>query len=297
MPSLIDVTDHPRRRPLAHLRGLSRGRRGALALAVLAATVAAPASALAADPPTILTAGVNAADNLYATWSVAPGTSFDFVTFSTVPDPDPSLPSFFAPGNFAGFCDSANASTTCTSTSYVAGYPVGRDRRYFVKVSAKVGDTTTYLSSPIWVIDDAKPQIPGSAPDGASPPTNTPVAGHQLAGGTAPPPPPPAAPRAALKLLTPPSTIATLLRKGVRVNVGCTVTCGTFGRLTLGSRTLGSKTLDITGAGTGTLTVKLSAAGRRRLRGRSRARIKLTSAVSPFGGTTVKLTRSFTVHR
>ena len=214
-----------------------------IAAAVAAAALAAPSGALAADPPAILTAGINAQDQLYATYAVAPGTEFDFIEFATVPDNDPTSPIFFADGNFAAFCSSESPSATCGPTAYIAQYPRPRDRRYFARVSAKVTGTATYLTSTVWVIDDAKPQIAGDAPLGADPPTNKPIAGHPV--GTAPPPPPPGgppppppgppppppAPSAALKLLTVPKTIGALLTKGVRIQVGCTVTCSAFGRL------------------------------------------------------------------
>jgi hypothetical protein len=288
-------------------RASSNGRRGlpgrcatAAAIAVVAATAAlvAPAGALAVAPPTILSAGVNANDQLYVTWAVAPGTTFDFVTLATVPDADPADPTFFASGNFAGFCDPMIASPTCTATGYVGAYGVSRDRRYFAKVSAQVTGTTTYLPSAVWVIDDAKPQIPGEAGTGTIPATGPAVAGHPL-GTAAPPPPvaPPPKPAAAIKLVSPPKTISGLLAKGVRVQVACSVTCSSFGRLTLGSPTIGTKTFTLVGGGIKTLVIKPSAKGRKRLRGRSKARIKVVASAAPFGGTTKKVTKSFTVRR
>jgi hypothetical protein len=272
----------------------------AVATATATAALAAPGAALAANPPTITAAGITAADQLYVAWTVAPGTTFDFVTLSTVPDPDPADPTFFAPGNFAGFCDPVIASPTCTATSYVASYPTGRDRRYFAKVSAQVTGTSTYLASAVWVIDDAKPQIAGAANPGTIPATGPAVAGHPL-GSVAPPPvappPPPPAPAAVIKLLSPPKTISALVSKSVRIQIACSVTCSTFGRLTLGSPTIGTKSFTLAGGGVRTVTVKPSSKGRKRLRGRSRARIKIVAAVSPFGGTTKKVTKSFTVRR
>lgn len=273
-------------------------------VAVVAALVSLAAPAASAQaPPTILSAGIDARDALYATWSVAPGSTFDFVTFATVPDPNPELPNFFADGNFAGFCDPTLASPTCTATSYVAPYSVGRDRRYFVKVSAEVGeDGGDFVSSAVWVIDGAKPLIPGPAPAGADPPTGAAVAGHPLGSAAPPPPalppPPPApTPAATIKLLTVPRTIGALLARGVRLRVACTVRCSTTGRLTLGPRSLGAKSLSLAGAGTRVLTVKPARTGRARLRGRSRARVKIAVAVTPAGGTTARLARSFSVRR
>lgn len=275
--------------------GRRRRRRVAVALAVATAALAAPAGALAADPPTLLTAGIDAEDQLYSTWALAPGTTFDFVTYATVPDPDPTLPDFFATNNFAGFCSAKSLSATCTTSSHVAQFPSPRDRRYYVKVSAAVDGTTDYVTSAIWVIDSAKPQIPGDAPLGTIPPTNQPVVGHPLGGAA--PPPPPAAPAATIKLLTTPKTIGSLLTRGVRLQVACTVTCSPFGRLTLGTPTLGTKTISMAGGGLRVLTIKPSAAGRKRLRGRSSARVKVAVAVSPTGGATKRYSKSFTVRR
>ena len=139
----VDVSEHARRRsaPARNATQRRRGRRFAVALVAATASLAALARALAADPPTLLTAGIDAQDRLYATWSVAPGTTFDFVTFATVPDPLPGDPTFFADNNFAGFCSSKSLSATCTATGRVADYPSPRDRRYFVKVSAEVTGT------------------------------------------------------------------------------------------------------------------------------------------------------------
>ncbi len=296
--------DHSRRRsPRPRLRN----RYCAVAVAAAAAVLAAPAGALAANPPTILTAGINAADELYATWAVAPGTTFDFVTFATVPDADPSLPSFFAQGNFAGFCDVASADALCTATSYNSGYPITRDRRYYAKVTAKVGPGD-YVTSAVWVVDDAKPQIAGSAPVSSVPPTNTPVAGHPLGAPApppavapppvAPPPPPPPAPAAtgSIKILSLPSTIGALLARGVRLRVTCTGSCTASSRMRLGLPSIGSKSLTLPGGGTRTLTIKPSVAGRNRLRGRSSARLKLTANLG-VGGKGKSYTKNFTVRR
>jgi len=293
----VAVTDHARRsRPPARpdLRRRLRNRRCAIALAVAAAALTAPAGALAADPPTILTAGINASDELYATYSVAPGTTFEFVTLATVPDPDPVLPSFFAEGNFAGFCSAISVSATCSATAYTAGYGVSRDRRYFAKVSAKVdGATNSYVESAIWVIDDAKPQIPGAAGEGAIPPVGPAVAGHAL-GTTAPPP---SAGVATIKLLSAPKTVGALLLKGVRLRVTCSAACSAFGTMTLGTPAIGSKSFKLPAAGTRILTIKPSTKGRKRLKGRARARIKVAVGAAPAGGATKTYTKAFTVKR
>ena len=76
-------------------------RRCSAVLLTLAAVVALPSAAPAATPPTILTAGFDAQDQLYATWSLAPGTRYYFVMFATLPYADPFLPAFFLEGHFA----------------------------------------------------------------------------------------------------------------------------------------------------------------------------------------------------
>lgn len=50
----------------------------ALVLATLA-VIAAPGHARAAGEPQIIAAGIDASDHLFATWQLAPGTTFDTV--------------------------------------------------------------------------------------------------------------------------------------------------------------------------------------------------------------------------
>ena len=88
------------------------------ALMSAAVLLAAPPAALAAEPPTILSAGIDARDQLHATWAVAPGTTFHHVSFATDPAPDPDVPAYFAFDNFATF-SSAMSNPTGTGDDLV----------------------------------------------------------------------------------------------------------------------------------------------------------------------------------
>src|SRR3954452_21190949 len=138
------------------------------ALASAAVLLAAPPAALAAEPPTILSAGIDAADHLYATWTLGPGTTFERAAFATSPQPDPFLAGFFLTDNLAdaGCTGEAGCTATPQTTSYTSAYPIGRDRRYFVSVTATAGKTEQLVSA-VWVIDEAKPLIAGDAPVGS----------------------------------------------------------------------------------------------------------------------------------
>ncbi|MEY2513262.1 MAG: hypothetical protein QOJ89_620 [bacterium] len=277
-----------------------------LAAAVILA-LAAPAAAVAADPPTILTAGIDAQDQLYATWMLGLGTTYDHISFATSPDPDPVVPAFFQSANFAAFgcgvvpdCDALP-----TATSFRSGYPISRDRRYFVKVAAQVpGVIGEFPTSAIWIIDETKPLIAGKAPVAEVAPSNSPATGRLLAPGVppapppAPPPPPPTVrPTARFTAQPLPKTFAALRLSGVRVSVRCTAACAASGSLTLKGVAIGRKSTNLSRAGTRTFTVKLSAFGRRRLAGRSRARLKIAAQAKPAGGVTLRASRNFTVVR
>ena len=276
-----------------------------LAAAVIVA-LAAPAAAVAADPPTILTAGIDAQDQFYATWTLGLGTTYDHISFATSPEPDPVVPAFFASANFAAFgcgvppdCDALP-----TATSFKSGYPLARDRRYFVKVAAQVpGVAGEFPTSAVWIIDETKPLIAGKAPVSAVAPTNSPAIGRLLAPGVppAPPPPPPpspaARPTARFTALPLPRTLGSLRLSGVRLRVRCTAACAASGSLTLNGVALGRKSTNLSRAGTRTFTVRLSAFGRRRLAGRPRARLKIAARAKPVGGVTLRASRTFTVVR
>ena len=141
--------------------------------------------ALAADPPTMLTARhQRPGPALLDLELCAPGTTFDFVTLATVPDPDPALPTFFADDNFAGFCSAKAFSDELHGQLARRGYASPPRPALLREGLGGRHGHADYVTSGIWVIDDAKPQIPGDAGVGAIPPTGTPVAGHPL--GTAP---------------------------------------------------------------------------------------------------------------
>ncbi len=275
-------------------------------IAVAVALLAAPAAAQAADPPTILTAGINSADRLYATWSLGVGTAYDHVSFATGPEPDSAVPSFFSPANFAAFgcgvppeCDGLP-----TTTSFTSSYPVARDRRYFVKVAALVpGVAGLFPTSPMWIIDETKPLLAGEAPVGEVAPTESPAVGRLLAQGVAPAPPPPpppmqaARPRARFTAQKLPRTFAALRLSGVRLRVSCTAACAVSGSLTLNGVVLGRESTNLSRAGARTFTVRLSAYGARRLAGRSSARLRIAAQAKPAGGSTLRASRTFTVRR
>jgi hypothetical protein len=96
------------RPPIARAARLRRGLRRAVAL-VAATTALGSGAALAADPPTILTAGIDAGDHLYVTWSLAEGTTYTSAGFASGPWPEPGLPFSFFAGNSAGDSDCARA--------------------------------------------------------------------------------------------------------------------------------------------------------------------------------------------
>jgi len=282
-------------------------RRAALiATAVAVAALAAPTAAIAVEPPTILTAGIDSADRLYATWSLGVGTTYDHASFATSPEADPAGPSFFESANVAAFgcgvppdCDGLP-----TTTSFLSSYPVGRDRRFFVKVAAQVpGAAGVFPTSTVWIIDETKPLIAGKAPVGELTPTDSPAAGRMLAPGVPPappppPPPPPAArPTARFAPVKLPQSLAALRVSGVRLRVTCSAACAASGRLTLAGASLGRRDTDLERAGTRTITVRLSPLGRRRLRGRSQARLRITAMAKPAGGFTVRASRAFTLRR
>ena len=277
-------------RPAADAR--RRWLRRAAALVLAASFLAAPASAHAAAPPTILTAGIDANDYLYATWALAPGTTFQHVDFATAPTPDPLLPDFFSSANFASFSSLRSPGKSVASTSHHNDYPLARDRRYYVRVTAAVtGTADAFLNSEIWVIDEAKPELSGRAPAGDSPATNTPASGRPFAPAGLPA-------TAALDLQPLPRTFARLRAHGVRVAVRCTAApCNAVATLTLGAVRIGRRTRSLAAGAAGTLVVRPSAAGTRRLRGRSRARLKISARVTPAVAAATAASRSFTVRR
>jgi hypothetical protein len=267
--------------------------RRAIVLLVAAAALTSPAAALAAEPPTILTAGIDAEDRLYVTWSLAPGTAYDHAEFATVPTADGDLAEFFVDGNFADYnCARTRCGGTPASTSYTGGYAVARDRRYFVKVVAKGGGA--FATSAVWVIDDAKPVIPGDAPL-VDEPSNMPVAGHPFDGASLLPAG--LASTASLTVATPPKRVHALLVAGVRVRVTCSATCGFTGELSAGGTIVGLVATGWATGGTRTVVVKPSGDERALLRRRPRTRFTLKSTVAPLEGKRRRQTRYFSVTR
>jgi hypothetical protein len=266
-----------------------------LTILLTLALVAIPGTALAAAaPPTILTAGFDVHDQLYATWSLAPGTTYRQVEFATLPVTDPDLPTFFVDGQFADY-DSCRKPSCAAKTAYIGSYPLKRDRRFFVKVTARQGSDEA--SSAIWVIDETKPLVPGEAPLGEGD-SNAPVAGKPFDGtGLIPPG---VVPSASIKLLKAPKTIRGLLRQGVRARVTSSVAYSVETTLLdprgigeiIGLRSVGSAT-----GGTRTVAAKVDEDARASLRGRKRARIRLEVVVTLPDGTRKMASRYFTVHR
>jgi hypothetical protein len=264
-------------------------------LPALAVAVALPGTALAVTPPTILTAGFDAHDQLYATWSLAPGTTFSQVEFSSLPVPDADLPTFFADSQFADY-DACEGEADCRGeTSYTGDYPLKRDRRYFVKVTAAAGDDEAI--SAIWVIDETKPVVPGSAPIGEGD-SNAPVAGKPWDGASLLPPGVVAS--ASIKLLKVPKTIHGLLSRGVRVRVTSSVAYSVQTTLIdrggrrdiIGLRSVGSAT-----GGTRTVTATVDGRNRASLRAHKRAHLRLEVEVMLPDGTRTLASRLLTFRR
>jgi hypothetical protein len=270
-------------------------RLGWTILLAIAAVLAVPGTALATAPPTILTAGFDAQDQLYATWSLAPGTRYRQVEFASLPMRDAELPYYFADGQFAGY-NSCRASGCGGKTSFTADYPVTRDRRYFAKVTAIAGQERA--TSAIWVIDETKPVVPGEAKVGEGD-GNNPVAGtpFDIASFV----PPGVVPGASITLLPAPKTIAGLLRRGVRVratsSVAFVLTASLIDHGGQGAD-IGVSSLGVATGGTRTVVARVDdAAVRKALRHRLRARLRLDVVVVLPDDTLKRARRSFTVRR
>ncbi|MEY2513261.1 MAG: hypothetical protein QOJ89_619 [bacterium] len=264
----------------------------ATALAIVAtaclACLASAAGALAAQAPTILTAGVDANDHLYVTWSLAAGTSFERAVFATTPQPHPFLAGFFADENL-GTSDCAGEPGclgTATTTSYVTRRPVKRDRRFFAEVTAVAG--LQLLTSAVWVIDEDRPLVVADGLYGdPRRPSNSPAGGRLFA----------PAPSASLKLLKLPATISAVLSSAVRVRVGCSASCDVDLRLSLDGQTLARRTGRLPAEAAEKLVLRPTGAARAILRVHSRARLRVTGSVTPLGGPTRRIARTFSVRR
>ncbi|MEA2221093.1 MAG: hypothetical protein QOJ35_3719 [Solirubrobacteraceae bacterium] len=277
-----------------------RSRR-ALALA-LAATALGSGPAPAAEPPTILTAGIDAADHLYVTWSLAAGTTYADASFASGPWPEPGAPFAFFAGNATGGDDCVPPSgvtdgpckASPTATSFTTPEPTARDRRYFVKVAAVPTGGPPRVTSAVWVIDEARPLMPGFVPAAEGPPTNSPATGRSLAGMAFP-----AVPHPTISVPALPTTIRALLVTGVRVRVRCaTFQCALEdGSLSLGGTSIASESDFVAAGRTHTFVLRPRGAARTRLRGRTRARLRLRALVRTADGRARRITRSFTVRR
>ncbi|MEA2218754.1 MAG: hypothetical protein QOJ35_1380 [Solirubrobacteraceae bacterium] len=269
---------------------------GAVALATLVAC-AAPTRAVAAGEPQITAAGIDAGDHFAVTWTLAPGTTFDEIDFSSSSILDPLLDyeDFADLDNFAGFeCapPPAFCGGTSTQTSYVDGDREPRDRRYHVIVVARAGDRR--LTSPVWVIDETKPLIPGEGrPSDVA--TNTPVAGHEYVA-----PAPDTIPAPALSLPAPTRrTIGAFLQRGIRARLACPLfECYARVVLQLGSTDLALDDRTVRPDGRHTFVLRPATRKlRSRLRGRTRAHLKLSVAVSQPGGKETPIVRKIDLRR
>jgi hypothetical protein len=277
-------------------RRARRRRRFTVTIAALAAlALCAPAAATAAaGSPQILAAGVDATDHLFVTWSLEPGTTFDFLEFSTVAISNP-----FIPGSFAGRNVIASACVTpgdgCTAPPLLKAFrsvdPVARDRRYFVKVNARRGSGRP-LSSKIWVVDRARPILPGGGRPSATP-TNRPVLGEPYK-----PPNKKTIPPPTLVLRSPPKTIASVIKNGVRADVTCPeFVCYAVVSLSLGKTTLVFSDTTARPDTREAFVLRPRPIRRANLRRRTKARLVVTAEVTEPGGKQTQLSRRFTVKR
>lgn len=277
----------------------ARPRTTATVLATAALVAAAfPGLATAAGEPQITSAGIDAQDRLYATWTLAPGTRFEGIDFSSGSILDPLLDySDFADlENFADF-ECSPPPAFCEGkphqTSYGPGLPVSRDRRYFVIVNAKAQDSDDFLTSAMWVIDESKPQIPGRG-ELADPATNTPAIGipYLL-------PAPETIPAPAFSLPAPtPRTIAGFLHRGIRARVTCPIfECYADVSLNLGGKGLAVTSGSARPGGRRTFLLRPSKSQRAKLRRRSRVRLRLVAEIGQPGNKRTELVRTVTLRR
>lgn len=249
---------------------------------------------MAAGKPQIIAAGIDATDRFVVSWRLEPGTTFDFLEFSSVAISNPFIPGSFAGKNIIASACAAPAEG-CTAPPELSVYRspdrVSRDRRYFVKINARMAGRGP-LSSDVWVIDQAKPLLPG----GGSPsptPTNTPVLGQPYvppARRTIPPP--------RLSLEKPPKTIAAVLRDGVRAHVTCrAIACYIVIGVKLGRFTLVFSDATARPNQRESFVLRPLPAGRARLKRRTRARLDILADIMQPGGKRTRISRRLTVRR
>ncbi len=290
------------------MRSMTRCIRRAVAAAVVLGTLAAlatPNVAAAAGKPQITAAGIDASDRLYAQWTLAPGTYFDTVQYSTVSLPFPAPPEagyngveFFAGDNDAGY--ECYVDEECEGTQKMVRHVTGRvsrDRRYYVKVTAFDPEDEVNLVSGVWVIDEAKPVVIGRPGPPASPATNAAVVGRPYT-----PPPAGAIPAPTVELIEPPRKIATVLRSGVRARVQCPgFECFAETVLSFDSRFGNADDEEDTvrpgGRRTFVLKPPLDSPDRARLRRRTRVRLHVLVHVIQPGGKSTQIIRTLTVTR
>jgi hypothetical protein len=274
---------------------MSAGRAGVAALmAAMLAALSVPGLAAGASEPQITSAGIDANDRLFATWQLAPGTTFDTVEFASSSIVEPLVPgAFLDVDNFAGLecvppprsCDGNTA-----QTSYRESLRVSRDRRYFVVVNARAG--RRLVNSAIWVIDDAKPLLPGEG-EPSEEPVNAPVFGHPLFV-----PPPETIPAPLFSVLTPPKRIGGLVQRGIRVRLTCPAfECYADLELRLGKTKLASADPSVRPGGRQTLRLRPSRSARARLRARSRVRVRISADVIQPGGKRTRIAHNVLLRR
>jgi hypothetical protein len=254
----------------------------------------APAPASAAGRPQIIAAGIDATDRFVVSWRLEPGTTFDFLQFSSVAISNPFLPGSFAGKNIIASACVAPADGCLAPpglSAYRAPDRVARDRRYFVKVNAR-RDGHGPLSSDVWVIDQSKPLLPGGGRPTAAP-TNTPVLGQPYV-----PPARRSIPPPRLRLEKPPKTIAAVLRDGVRAHVTCPViACYVVIGVKLGKFTLVFSDATARPNQRESFVLRPLRAGRTRLKRRTRARLEVLADIAQPGGKRTRISRHFTVRR
>lgn len=282
---------------MPHTPRRARARRN-LAAAALAsiATLAcvAPAPALAAGEPKIVAAGIDATDRFVVSWTLEPGTTFDFLEFSSIAIYNPFVPGSFAGRNvIASACVAPKESCLAppTLTAFRSGDRVARDRRYFVKVNARRGGSGP-LSSEVWVIDRTKPLRPG----GGRPPaeaSNKPVIGEPYK-----PPNPKTVPAPKIALVSPPRKIESVIRNGVRVNVDCpSFACYAVVGLRLVKRVLVFSDATARPNIREAFVLRPRPARRAALRRRTKARLEVFADIIQPGGKRTRISRRFTVRR
>lgn len=281
--------------PASAGRALTRRRLAGAAAAAAALACAAPGPAFAAGEPQIVAAGIDPTDRFVVSWRLEPDTTFGFLEFSSVPILSPFIPGSFAGRNVVASVCAPPPAQSCPAPPSLAAFrapdPVSRDRRYFVRVNARKAGRGL-LSSGIWVIDPAKPQLTGGGSPAAAP-TNAPALGLPYV-----PPGRQTIPVPRLTLLKPPRTIAAVLRDGVRAQVICpAVVCYVVVALKLDKTTLVFTDATARADARQRVVLRPRPAGRARLRRRTRARLEVVAEVRQPGAKRTQISRRLRVRR